>query len=109
MELVLFFLILLGVGMLSYSFCCLLFFGFTGRPVLLAITQSWKLSLSSIIGVMLIGFGAVLLPTLYLNASLEKLPGYNKWRDIFVSVIISVICCIIMVLSVYGLAFEVFG
>jgi hypothetical protein len=58
---------------------------------------------------MILGFGAILLPTLYMNASLEKLPGYNKWRDVFISVLISVICCNIFVITVYGLAFEVFG
>lgn len=108
MEPILFFLAVIAVGMVYYSFCCLLFFGCTSRPVLLAFTQSWKLSIASIVGVILIGFGAVLLPTLYLNASLEKLPGYSKVRDISLSVLISTLCSVAMFFSSYGLAFSIF-
>ncbi|NKB33439.1 MAG: hypothetical protein GKR91_10110 [Pseudomonadales bacterium] len=108
MELIVFFLALIILGMVYYSFCCLLFFGFTSRPVLLAFSQSWKLSIASIIGVLFVGFGAIVLPTLYLNASLENLPGYKKGRDITVGVLISTACSVAMFFSSYGLAFSVF-
>ena len=77
--------------------------------MLLAFTDSWKLSIASIVGVLFLGFGAVILPTLYLNASLEELPHYAKFRDIAVSVLISAACSVALFFSAWGMAFTIIG
>ena len=109
MELVLFFAILLAVGTVCYALLCFLYLVYTSRPVLLAFKLSWKMSLGSIIGLPLLGFGAVLLPAIWFNAAVEPLPNYSKWRDIFAAFMISVPTCVLMYFAAFALAWDVFG
>ena len=109
MELVLFFFLLILVGIVVFSVQCFFFFGLSGRPVLLAFTLSWKLTLGAIVGVWFLGFGAILLPTIWINAAIEPLPNYSKVRDIAIALIISTISAVIMYVSFFVLAWDVLG
>lgn len=109
MELVIFFAVLSLVGILLYFLLCFFFFAFTARPVFLALNLSWKMSVGSIIGLPLLGFGAVLLPAIWFNAAVEHLPNYSKWRDISAAFLISIASCVVMYFTAFWLAWEVFG
>ena len=107
MELVVFFLALLVTGVVVYSVQCFIFFGLTERPVLLAFTLSAKLAVGSLVGAVLFGFGAILLPTIWINAAIEQLPNYSKVRDIAVSFLISTLSSVIMYGALFALAWEI--
>ena len=108
MELVLFFLIMLVLGSLLYLLLCLVYFASTGRPVLLAFKLCWKMSIGSIIGFPLLGFGAVLLPAILFSAAIEPLPNYSKLRDIAVAFLMAAIVGIALFFLALTLAWEVF-
>ena len=109
MELVVFFLVLIVTGAVLYSILCFLFFGLTERPVLMAFRLSPKLAIGSIVGVIILGFGAILLPTIWINAAIEPLPSYSKWRDIIIALIISTLTTVVMYFAAMWLAWEVIG
>ena len=109
MELVLFFVLLLGIGAVCYLLFCFFYFVYTDRPVSLALKLSWKMSLGSIVGLPLLGFGAILLPAIWFNAVIEPLPNYSRWRDITAAFLISTVTCVIMYFTLFALAWEVFG
>ena len=109
MELVFLFLALLLVGAVCYAILCFLFFGLTDRPVLLAFKLCFKLSFGSIVGVAIFGFGALLLPTIWINAAIEPLPNYSKMRDIAIGFIITTICCVIMYVFFFAMAWGTLG
>ena len=108
MELILFFLAMILFGSVLYFLCCFIFFIATGRPPFLAIRLCWKMSIGSIIGLPLLGFGAVLLPALLLNGAIEPLPNYSKWRDIAAAFFISTVASTLMFLAAYSIAWEIF-
>ena len=108
MEPVLFFAAVILTGSVYYLVCCLVYFGFTGRPMLLAIKLCWKLAIATLVGAPLLGFGAVLLPALWLHAALDEQPNYKKWRDIIASFMITILCATALLFSSYGLAFSIF-
>lgn len=109
MELVLFFVPLLGIGALCCLVFCFFYFVYTDRPVSLALKLSWKMSLGSTIGLLLLGIGAILLPAIWFNAVVEPLPNYSRWRDIIAAFLIATVTCVIMYFTLFALAWEVFG
>lgn len=108
MELIIFFLAMILFGSVLYLVMCFIFFAITARPLLLAFKVCWKMSIGSIIGLPLLGFGAVLLPALVFNGALEPLPNYSKWRDIIAAFAFSIIASVTMLLAAYSIAWEVF-
>ncbi|MDA0688413.1 MAG: hypothetical protein O2948_07190 [Proteobacteria bacterium] len=108
MELIVFFLAMILFGSALYLVMCFFFFAMTARPLLRSFKVCWKMSIGSIVGLPLLGFGAVLLPALVFNGALEPLPNYSKWRDIIAAFVIATIASLIMLLAAYSIAWEVF-
>lgn len=108
MELVLFFVAMTLLGSVLYLILCFAYFGLTGRPVLLSITLCRKMAVGSIVGLPLLGFGAVLLPAILFNAAVEPLPNYSRWRDIIAAFAIAIMVSLIMLVAAYSIAWEVF-
>lgn len=108
MELILFFLAMILFGSVLYFVACFVFFAVTARPLLLAARICWKMSIASIVGLPMLGFGAVLLPALVFNGAIEPLPNYSKWRDIIAAFAIATLVSMIMFIAAYSIAWEVF-
>lgn len=109
MELVLLFVLLILSGSVIFAIQCFLFFGLTERPVLLAITLSWKLAIGAIVGLFLFGFGAILLPAIWINGAIAPLPNYSKVRDIVIALVISAISAVLMYIIGFSLAWGTLG
>lgn len=95
MELVAYFAAVMAVGTVLFLFLCAIYFGLTGRPVFLALKLCWKLAFGALAGLLLLGFGAILVPAIWLNGAIEPLPNYSKWRDIVAAFIISTIGAVV--------------
>lgn len=108
MELILFFLVMTLLGSVLYFVICFIFFAITARPALLALNLCWKMAIGSIVGLPLLGFGAVLLPALLFNGAIEPLPNYSKWRDIATAFLISTFVSVVMALAAYSIAWGIF-
>ena len=108
MELILFFLAMILFGSALYSILCFIFFAMTARPLLLAFKLGWKMSLGSIVGLPLMGFGAVLIPALLFNGAIEPLSNYSRWRDRAAAFLISTVVSVIMLLAAYSFAWGIF-
>lgn len=109
MELILFFLLLILISSVVFALQCFIFFGFTGRPLLLAFTLSWKLAMGAIVGVLALGFGGILLPAIWINSAIDSLPNYSKLRDIAFAFVIATIGAVITYVVGFALAWEVIG
>ena len=109
MELVLYFAAVMAVGTFLFLVLCAVYFGMTGHPILLAVKLSWKLAFGSVAGLLLLGFGAILVPAIWINGALDGLPSYSKWRDIIAAFIISTIGAVVTYVVVFTFAFEILG
>ena len=109
MELVLLFALLILSGSVIFAIQCFLFFGLTERPVLLAVTLSWKLAIGAIVGLLAFGFGAILIPAIWINSAIAPLPNYSKVRDIILALVISAISAVLMYIIGFSLAWETLG
>lgn len=109
MELIFYFAAVMAVGSALFLLLCFIFFGLTGRPVFLAVKLCWKLAFGSVAGLLLLGFGAILVPAIWINGAIEPLPNYSKWRDIIAAFIIATIGAVVTYLAVFTLAFEILG
>lgn len=109
MELVLLFALLILAGSTIFAIQCFLFFGLTERPVLLAVTLSWKLAIGAIVGLFVFGFGAILIPAIWINGAIAPLPNYSKVRDIVLALVISTISAVLMYIIGFSLAWETLG
>lgn len=107
MELILFILAVLATGSLTYFILMGLYFGFTRRPVGLALKLSWMLTIISIVGVVLIGIGGVILSSLILNGAMTKRPNYSQTRDIVAAIIIALVGSVAIYFASFSLAFAI--
>lgn len=107
MDLILFIFAVLAVGSLIYFLQMVLYFGFTARPVLLALKLSAPLTVVSIVGVVIIGIGGVLMATLIIHGALSKRPNYSQVRDIIASVVMALTGSVGIYFSGTFLAFAI--
>lgn len=107
MELLVFAIAIVGAGSLYYWLACGLYFAFTSRSQLGALRICWKLSLVSIVGIPLAGFGGAVLATLILHGELHKSPSYHQVRDILASICIALACSVGIYFSLISLAFAI--
>lgn len=107
MELVVYFFAVMAVGTVLFLVLCSFYFLFTDRPVGLALKLSYKLAFGALAGLLLLGFGAILLPAIWFNAAIEPLPNYSKWRDIIAAFIISTIGAVVTYFAVFWLAWGI--
>lgn|GEM_PF-832733 len=107
MELIVFAVAVVAAGSFYYWLACSLYFAFTSRNQLAALRICWKLSLVSIVGIPLAGFGGAILATLILHGELHKSPNYHQVRDILASICIALACSVGIYFSLISLAFAI--
>ncbi len=108
MELVLYIFAVFFTAAILYFFACLFYFAFTRRSAGLALTLSWKLSLATLLGMILFGFGSILLAALVLHGELAKTVNYSKLRDIVASFLIATVNSAISLYMLFFLAWGIF-
>ena len=109
MDLLIFILAVAATGTVYYFLCCVIYLLLTGRPALAAVAMSWRMMLATILGAPLFGFGGILLATIWFNHALEKMPNYNKWRDIAVGAVLSLAGTYALFFVTLTLAWEIIG
>jgi type IV secretory pathway VirB6-like protein len=58
---------------------------------------------------LLFGFGAILLPAIWINGAIAPLPKYSKVRDIVFALVISAISAVLMYIIGFSLAWGILG
>ncbi|MCG8415371.1 MAG: hypothetical protein MI746_14230 [Pseudomonadales bacterium] len=107
MELVVYFFAVMAVGTVLFLLLCVTYFALTARPAALALKLSYKLAFGALAGLLLLGFGAILLPAIWINAAIEPLPNYSRWRDIAAAFVISTIGAVATYLAVFWFAWGI--
>ncbi len=102
-----YFFAVMAVGTVLFLLLCAAYFGFTARPVAVALKLSYKLAFGALAGLLLLGFGAILVPAIWFNAAIEPLPNYSKWRDIAAAFVISTIGAVATYFAVFWLAWGI--
>jgi hypothetical protein len=85
-------------------------YGLFHRPAIyFPISLAAKMAVSAILGTLFVlGIGGVVLSTVVFNIEMMKRRDYNKWTTIIAGVIISVLGIIVVYVSAFALAWQIF-
>ena len=107
MELVLDFFLVTVVSIGSFWLAGSIY-GLLHRPsIYFPVALATKMALSAVFGSLFFMIGGVILSTLVFNAEMSKRHDYSRWPVVFSGLVISILCTVIALYSVFFLAWEV--
>ena len=108
MELVAYFFLVTLVSVGSFWLAGVLY-GLLRKPsIYFPLSLAVKMALCAVFGGLMFLVGGVVLSTLVFNAEMAKRPDYRKWPTILSGLVISVACTVLIYVSVFALAWQVF-